>query len=703
MRLLRTTPRALRTGALSVVLAAASLALASACEDGVASGQGGDPPRPPMGDAATLDPGARQDAAVDASNGGSSDDGSVRDTGGIGDTGSIGDSGSVSLAPACPSSAGSPDAVVMVHVNHPLVVGYLGAGQHLAPLDHRPTDARWATIWKRLDFARPRFARVMVNAAFYFQGFDASGNPKYTWDSERMKETYRMLDYAQQHDMFVVFGEWGSPGGFGIAPADARWARLIGDCLEHLMIAKGYTAIRAYNLINEPNGSWSSTAGDFSQWSAAIGNLYSELKSRNLPHPVSISGPDETGDESWVTQTVTKLAPQIGVYDLHRYDTIANVSQGVLEGLLRTQRDIVSARDPNGTNRRFTMNETGLSDGKLDPHDSQSLIATHDYGIRTLDMIVQTARAGMDGNVPWDLDDAQHGGGGDGALDLKMWGFWNSQAGSNGYAPAEWSPRPWFYTWSLASRLSPGGSDTVHTSYAKGVPGLRATAMRRATAGGYDVTVVLVNDSDAPLKLSVVVPDALEANNWARYDYLASASPAYDTDADGLPRPAAICSADLARGTPVLLPPKSAKFLTTLDGGSLVRVASLPKNLAEGKPANSSSADDDTHPATFATDGKGFTRWSSSYNDNQWLQVDLQTPTQVSRVRVAWEAAYGKDYEVQVSLDGVSFRTVAANRAGGGGVEELVFAPVSARYVRLVGNSRSTQYGFSVFEFAVFP
>jgi hypothetical protein len=46
--------------------------------------------------------------------------------------------------------------------------------------------------------------------------------------------------------------------------------------------------------------------------------------------------------------------------------------------------------------------------------------------------------------------------------------------------------------------------------------------------------------------------------------------------------------------------------------------------------------------------------------------------------------------------------TVATGEAGSGGVEDLTFPAVSARYVRMLGIKPATQYGYSIYEFQVF-
>jgi hypothetical protein len=136
------------------------------------------------------------------------------------------------------------------------------------------------------------------------------------------------------------------------------------------------------------------------------------------------------------------------------------------------------------------------------------------------------------------------------------------------------------------------------------------------------------------------------------------------------------------------------------------QVASFPArrgdpigNLAQAGSARASSVQLLTsHSAAKAIDGDPSTRWSSGYSDNQWLRVDLGSVKQVSRVILRWEAAYGAAYDIQVSADGSSWTTVSSTTTGDGGVDNVTFAPVGARYLRMQGVRRGTSYGYSLYE-----
>ncbi|MGV9212173.1 penicillin acylase family protein [Micromonospora sp. RB23] len=126
-------------------------------------------------------------------------------------------------------------------------------------------------------------------------------------------------------------------------------------------------------------------------------------------------------------------------------------------------------------------------------------------------------------------------------------------------------------------------------------------------------------------------------------------------------------------------------------------------NLAQGRPATASSTQFLTsNTPDKAVDGSLGSRWASSYNDNQWLRVDLGAARTVSRAVLRWESAYGTSYRIEVSGDGSSWTPVFTTTVGNGGVDNATFAPVTARYVRVYGVKRATSYGFSLYEFELY-
>ncbi len=124
-------------------------------------------------------------------------------------------------------------------------------------------------------------------------------------------------------------------------------------------------------------------------------------------------------------------------------------------------------------------------------------------------------------------------------------------------------------------------------------------------------------------------------------------------------------------------------------------------NLARGKPTTASSAESAMFPATNATDGDVTTRWSSAFSDPQWIQVDLGQSYNLNHVTLTWEAACARAYQVQTSPDGSAWTTVYTNNNSTGGIQDISFAS-TGRYVRVLATARASQWGDSLYEFAVY-
>ncbi len=138
----------------------------------------------------------------------------------------------------------------------------------------------------------------------------------------------------------------------------------------------------------------------------------------------------------------------------------------------------------------------------------------------------------------------------------------------------------------------------------------------------------------------------------------------------------------------------------------------LAQNLALGKAAFASSA---AQPASNAFDGNSGTRWESNSTDSQYLIVDLGSVQSIDRIRLSWEAAFGKNFTLDISavtaapsdanwtnvVNGTwtAAVTVTNNTSTTNDYPNL---GKTGRYVRMNGTARATGYGYSLFEFAIY-
>jgi len=124
-------------------------------------------------------------------------------------------------------------------------------------------------------------------------------------------------------------------------------------------------------------------------------------------------------------------------------------------------------------------------------------------------------------------------------------------------------------------------------------------------------------------------------------------------------------------------------------------------DLAQGKTATASSTEAVGTPASDAVDGDTTTRWSSAFSDPQWLEVDLGATHSICQVTLDWETAYATAFQIQTSADGTTWTTAYSTTTGTGGNQTIPLT-ATARYLRMYGTARATQYGYSLWELGVY-
>jgi beta-mannosidase len=132
--------------------------------------------------------------------------------------------------------------------------------------------------------------------------------------------------------------------------------------------------------------------------------------------------------------------------------------------------------------------------------------------------------------------------------------------------------------------------------------------------------------------------------------------------------------------------------------------APAPTPISEDHPVTVSSTSKDAGlEADNAVDGDENTRWSSDSKDNQWIYVDLGSSRKIDEIKLDWETAAGKDYDLEVSDDATNWITVKSI-TNNSAIGWLNYPNLNAkgRYVRVNCKTRATNYGFSLWEFQVF-
>lgn len=128
-------------------------------------------------------------------------------------------------------------------------------------------------------------------------------------------------------------------------------------------------------------------------------------------------------------------------------------------------------------------------------------------------------------------------------------------------------------------------------------------------------------------------------------------------------------------------------------------------NLALGRPTTASSAQAGSAgcpcTAAMATDGRLDTRWASDWSDPQSIQVDLGERKAFRHLQLVWDPAFATSYEVKVSDNGSTWRSVYATTTGNGDVDGLDITD-TARYVKIDLTRRGTGWGYSLWELGIY-
>ncbi len=125
-------------------------------------------------------------------------------------------------------------------------------------------------------------------------------------------------------------------------------------------------------------------------------------------------------------------------------------------------------------------------------------------------------------------------------------------------------------------------------------------------------------------------------------------------------------------------------------------------NIAYNKTVTTTSNENGGLTGTLAVDGDESTRWASRSFNNHSITVDLGNIFNINRVKIVWEAAYGKDYQVQGSTDNITWSNLKDIQGNSALINDLTNLTGAARYIKVNCINRGTIYGFSIYELEVY-
>ena len=127
-------------------------------------------------------------------------------------------------------------------------------------------------------------------------------------------------------------------------------------------------------------------------------------------------------------------------------------------------------------------------------------------------------------------------------------------------------------------------------------------------------------------------------------------------------------------------------------------------NIALGKSTTASSSENSGTLPEYINDGNFNTRWSSEWQDNEYITIDLEQYSFIDHITLHWETAYASQFAILITDEQPSSSALssplpssATCYQSSGDVQTIPVAK-NGRYITLIGIERATAYGISLYE-----
>ncbi len=398
------------------------------------------------------------------------------------------------------------------------------------------TQKDFQIIGERIKWMDIPIVRIMMQTKWCF-----SESTGYDWDNDDMNALYRHLNFCKQNNIEVLLTDWGVEVDWlavdGITKTDdSLYAEVIGTYLDYLINKKEFTCIKYFSLVNEPNYE----VGNFERWRNGFENVYNVLIDKGLNKKVKLVAPGQSNNREWFFDTVDEARFAVDIYDAHLYAWKEKTIIGEVNTELKELWDYAKSIDVNIDRKQFFVTEAGMRDGQSANISLE--IDNYYYGVFMMDFAIQALHSGATAVLAWMLDDNSH--------PEFQWGLWKDK--KNGM-----QLRPWFYTWSLLTKLFQPGSE-IYRLRPRSIQ-LRALASKSKNGNNNAWSFCLVNVGSDTAAFSIKI-DGEKTYRFYKYLYNETNR---KVDDRGFPSPDSQIDINLNTGKEILVPGNSVVFVTS--------------------------------------------------------------------------------------------------------------------------------------------
>ena len=298
----------------------------------------------------------------------------------------------------------------------------------------------------------------------------------FTFESPNMKSHYKTLELYQEMNVPVVYAgaDWGQMTLYDNPEA---FALGIGEMFDYLIKKKGFTCVKYWTLLNEPDHAPTFSKKSFRDYVLLHKLVKKEFKRRNLD--IKIVGSDDASNINWFRLCAfdNEYYDLIDIMSSHRY--FRPVENELIADYFAGRMEIMEAHYKK---KPFITAEYGFINTVSDSHYSP-LMETYDYALLNTEFCIEMLNSGSAGASVWTSHSAYYAEEGS----LMKFGLWR-------FKDKNWSKRPVYYSAAMFMRNVKAGQKAFKVS---------SDNPENVLAGKAGNTVFWVNKSDNPAEIII--------------------------------------------------------------------------------------------------------------------------------------------------------------------------------------------------------